>query len=133
MTALEKRLITERYMRLVRENYHILRTDGRARPLKRRRGLRSLEKWLTVIEEVCASLRSRSGKSAARARHDWLIARTITIWVFGEGSEASLQTQLTGPRTLNRRYVDGMMEAAVRAIEEAADEAGLLDGPVGKG
>ena len=62
----------------------------------------------------------------ARARHDWLVARTIELMIFSDAGGEALRNHLTGPRALNQRYVDGMAEAAVKAVEAAAEEAGLF-------
>ena len=130
MTAQEKWMTTIRCMELVRANYHLLRGDGayRTGDLRRRRRLRALEKWMEAIDKAYGELRMRRGKSQARARHDWLVARAIELMVFDNAGGEALRTHLSGPRPLNQRYVDGIAEAAVKAVEKAAEEAGLLRG-----
>ena len=125
MTAQEKWTATLRYMQLVRANYMQLKRDGRVKIGMRQRN-QKLMKWLEVIESVFRQLRSREGKSMARARKDWLIARTIEIMVFKSKENLNMRTDLTGPRPLSRSYVDALAEEAVRAIAEQAEKAGLL-------
>ena len=128
MTAQEKWMTTIRCMELVRANYHLLRSDGgcRAGEIRRRRRIRALERWLEAIDRAYAELRVRRGKSQARARHDWLVARAIELMVFDNADGKALRTHLSGPRPLNQRYLDGIAEAAVKAVEKAAEEMGLL-------
>ena len=125
MTAQEKWVMTIRNMQQVRVNYRLL---CRERKLKMGRGPRHprLMKWLEAVEAAYTALRSRKGKSAARARKDWLIARTIEMMVF-EGGKSGLKTGLTGQRrVLSQQYVDRMAEEALRMIMKEAWEAGLL-------
>lgn len=128
MTTQEKWMTTVRWMELVQANYHLLRAGGAPRPgdMRRRRRLRMLEKWLEAVEQAHAELRVRRGKSQARARRDWLIARAIELMVFDQAGTTALRTHLSGPRPLNQRYVDGIAEAAVKAVEAAAEASGLL-------
>ena len=125
MTAQEKWVMTIRNMQQVRANYRLL---CRERKLKMGRGPQHprLMKWLEAVEAAYAALRSRKGKSAARARKDWLIARTIEIMVFSSDRNLNMRTDLTGPRALTRQYVDSLAEAAVLAIEAEAEKRSLL-------
>ena len=125
VTAQEKWVMTIRNMQQVSVNYRLL---CRERKLKMGRGPRHprLMKWLEAVEAAYAALRSRKGKSAARARKDWLIARTIEIMVFSSDRNLNMRTDLTGPRALTRQYVDSLAEAAVLAIEAEAEKRGLL-------
>ena len=125
MTAQEKWVMTIRYMQQVRANYVHLKRDGRVKMGRRQRNQR-LSQWMEVIEAVYHQLREKKGKSSARARRDWLIARTIEIMVFKGAMNLNMRTDLTGPRPLTRSYVDSLAEAAILAIEEKAEEAGLL-------
>lgn len=126
MTVQEKRVHTEKCMRLVRENYRTLKYGRTMGDAGRRQKMHALRRWLAAIEEAYASLRQREGKSAARARHDWLVARAIELTVFDGGTQQTLCSHLSGPRMLNRRYVGAIEEAALKAIQQAAEEAGLL-------
>lgn len=125
MTAQEKWVLTIRYMQLVKANYEQLRQDRRVKIGRQQRN-QKLSKWLTVIESVYRRLRSREGKSMARARKDWLVARTIEIMVFSGKANLNMRTDLTGPRPLSRSYVDALAEEAIRTIAAQAEEAGLL-------
>lgn len=126
MTAQEKWVMTIRYMQHVRVNYKHLKQDGRVKIGRRQRNQR-LSRWLEAIETVYERLRSRKGKSMARARKDWLIARTIEIMVFSGDQNLNMRTDLTGPRPLTRSYVDSLSEEAILAIEAQAEEMGLLE------
>ena len=125
VTTQEKWTATLRYMQLVRANYRNLKQDGRVKIGRRQRN-EQLLKWKEVIESVYGRLRSREGKSMARARRDWLVARTIEIMVFRSREQMNMRTDLTGPRPLNRSYVDALAEEGIKAIVEQAEKAGLL-------
>ena len=125
MTTQEKWVLTNRNIQQVRVNYGLLMRERKMKMGKRHRHPK-LMKWLEAIEEVHRALKSRGGKSAARARRDWLIARTIEIMVFSSNGNLNLRTDLTGPRPLTRQYVDSLAEAAVRLIEAEAEKRGLL-------
>ncbi len=128
MTSQEKRIITEQYVRLIRENMHLLREREGIGRYRMRGRLRILMKWLEVINGVYRQLRRSEGKSGAKARHDQLIARTIELMVYEEGS-GILSTRLTGRRrVLSKQYVDRMADEAFREIAQAAEQAGLLGG-----
>lgn len=131
MTAQEKWVMTLKCMQLVRVNHALLLRERKLRMGRRQRHVR-LMKWLEAIEAVQAELKKRSGKSAARARHDWLLARAIEIMVFRGELDLDMRTDLAGPRPLSKKYVDSLAEAAVRAIEAKAEEMGLL-GQAGAG
>ena len=125
VTAQEKWIMTMRNIQQVRVNYRLL---CRERKLRMGRGHKHprLMKWLEAIEAVHKQLKRRQGKSAARARKDWLIARTIEIMVFSCDKNLNMRTDLTGPRPLSRQYVDSLAEEAVLAIEAEAEKMGLL-------
>ena len=125
MTAQEKWEMTIRNMQQVRMNYGLLCRERKLKMGCRRRHP-GMMKWLDAIEAAYKALRCRKGKSAARARKDWLIARTIEIMVFSCDKNLNMRTDLTGPRPLTRQYVDSLAEAAVLAIEEEAEKRGLL-------
>lgn len=128
MTEQEKWATTERYMRLVRANYPLICRDetGQRGSAPRRQQAARLKSWLSAIELACEKLKSKEGKSQARARHDWLVARTIEMIVREQVSDEALRLHLTGPRKLNRRYTDEMREEGLRAVKAAAEACGLL-------
>ena len=126
MTSQEKWVTTLRYMQQLRLNYSRLKRDGRVKPGGRQRNQR-LTRWLEAVEEVYRRLRSREGKSMARARKDWLIARTIEIMVFNGEMNLNMRTDLAGPRPLTRSYVDALAEQAILAVEAQAEEMGLFE------
>lgn len=128
MTEQEKWETTERHMRMVSANYMlVLKGDnGRNRNFLRRQQLTRLRRWLSAIEVACERLRRREGKSSAKARHDWLVARTIEMTVHERVTDEELRAHLTGPRMLNRRFTEEMRAEGVRAVKAAAEEAGLL-------
>ena len=125
MTAQEKWVTTIRNMQQVRVNYKLLCRERKLKMGSRRRHP-VMMKWLEAIEEAYRELRARRGKSAARARKDWLVARTIEIMVFSSEKNLNMRTDLTGPRPLTRQYVDSLAAEAVRAIEAKAEEKGLI-------
>lgn len=124
MTAQEKWVMTIRYMRQVRANYTRLNRDRKKMGGRQRN--QKLYQWLEAIEEVYRQLRSRKGKSSARARRDWLVARSIEIMVFNGEMNLNMRTDLAGPRPLTRSYVDALEEAAILAVEAQAEKMGLL-------
>ncbi len=129
MTEQEKRQKTMRYLRLIRTNYRILkRREETVDDLsdKNRRETTQI-RWLMAAEAASRLLKDKEGKSRARVRHDWLVARTLEITVFQNTSGERLRAQLAGPRMLNQRYVRQMLEEAVKAVQAAAERAGLFN------
>lgn len=128
MTEQEKWETTERYMRLVRTNYMLVLKgeQGRSGSILRRQQLTRLRRWLSAIEVTCERLRRKEGKSPAKARHDWLVARTIQMTVHEQVSDDELRAHLTGPRMLNRRFTEEMRAEGIRAVKAVAEESGLL-------
>ena len=129
MTAHEKWMMTNRYIRLVREKYPLLSRAGGAKMGRRARN-ETLCRWLEVINRVHDRLRGRKGKSMARAKRDWLVARTIEMLVFERLAAVEMQQSLTGPRPVTRQYLDALIEEAVMAIRDEAETAGLLGGEI---
>lgn len=128
MTLQEKYGRTIQWMRLVSANYQVLKYGGAGRRAEgdRRRTIRQLEKWLRLIEDVVKNLKRSAGKSSAKARKDRLVARVIEMAVFEQAGNEKLRLYLTGPRPLNQRYVDKLMEEAIWEILGAAIRGGLL-------
>ncbi len=128
MTRQDQWVMTVNCVKLVRANYRLLREGGSLRATGvRRRQLRRLGRWLTVIDGVYAGLRRQRGKSGARARQDWLIARTIEMMVYDNADGERMRRHLAGPRMLNEQYVGRLTDAAIREIQAAAEEAGLFE------
>lgn len=128
MTEQEKWKMTVQYMQQVRVNYHLLRTDGSGRNIRRLQRMNVLLKWQEVIMRTYMKLKDRKGKSSARARHDWLVARAIELTVFEQAEGEMLRRNLCGSRLHTESYVLRMQEAAVQAVKEEAEECGLFDG-----
>ncbi len=126
VTAQEKWVMTIKYMQAVRANYAVLSRNSRQVKMGGRMRHQKLARWLEAAEAVYRDLRSKEGKSSARARHDWLVARTLEIMVFKGEMNLNMRRDLTGPRALNRQYVDALAEAAILAVEAKAEEMGLL-------
>lgn len=125
MTAQEKWAATIRYMQLVRANYVALkRRSGPKMGSRQRLGVQ--RKWFETIERVYARLRCREGKSAARAKHDQLVARTIEMMVFDQMRISDMRTQLTVRRTHTKEYIDRLAEEAILEIEAQAERDGLI-------
>lgn len=129
MTEQEKRQKTMRYLRLIRSNYRLLKREEETvvELSDKNRRVAAQIRWLTAAEEACRLLKEKGGKSRARIRHDWLVARTLEITVYQNTGGERLRAQLAGPRMLNQRYVRQMLEAAVRAVQAAAERAGLFN------
>lgn len=128
MTKQEKWTRTWQCMRLVQGHYRRLQEDA-DRPgltVEQRRQYAVLKKWMQVMEEVKETLRKRTGKSAARARHDWLVAHTLDLTVFQNIDGERLRTQLTGHRPVTVRYAQDLLDQAALAVQEAAEKKGLL-------
>lgn len=128
MTEREKWEMTEKYMKLVSANYLLVLKGFRekSRNMQRRQQLARLRRWLSVIEVTLERLKRKEGKSPAKARHDWLVARTIEMMVREQASDEDLREYLTGPRRLNSRFTKGMREEGIRAVKAVAEESGLL-------
>ena len=126
MTKHEKWTMTLQRMQLVRRHYLLLRSSCR-HPGAAQRRLRALEPWLTVVDRTILRLKDRRGKSGARARQDWLIARTIEMLIYENAEEEQLRLYLTGQRALSLAYVRKLAVQAALALQEEADSAGLFD------
>lgn len=128
MTAQEKWVMTIRCMETVRANYHMLRGDKPpARiDIRRRQRIRSLYKWRDAIDDAYRRLRSRRGKSAARARHDWLTARMLSLMVYEAASPQTIRVSLAPGREVHERFSDALMQCAIKAVVESAEEKGLF-------
>jgi hypothetical protein len=126
MTAQEKWDATMYYMNLVGENYTRIKKGETYRIThgKDRQEVQNIRRWCRVIEGVYRTLRFRTGKSAARAQRDWLIARRIEMMMLGSGMQAGKMK--SGRHTLNQRYVDELTREAVLAVQKAAQAEGLL-------
>ena len=127
MTAQEKWDATMYYMNLVGENYTRIKKGEAYRIThgKDRREVQNIRRWCRVIEGVYRTLRIRTGKSAARAQRDWLIARRIESMMLG-GDGAQTGQMMSGRYALNQRYVDELTRKAVLAVQKAAQAEGLL-------
>ncbi|MBQ2956215.1 MAG: hypothetical protein IJE08_07125 [Clostridia bacterium] len=127
MTKQEQWLKTLRALHLIRKNYTALRAGNsyRLTGLKRRQ-MRELIRWLTVVDRVYDRLRRKKNKSPARARQDWLIARVIELTIYSDLDEERIRQHLTGPRPLTHAYIGKLTEAAALEIQAAAAEEGLF-------
>lgn len=127
MTRFERERATIQYMNKVRKNYWLLkRKGGKGAQARRSERYRLLADWLEAIENTYRALRRREGKSAARMKHDWLVARTLELMVFDGADREKIRQALSWPRPVTEQYVDALVEDVIRAIEEKAQEAGLL-------
>ena len=128
MTAQEKWVLTIRCIEAVRANYHLLRErELPARiDVRRRQRIRSLSKWRDAIDDAYRALRSRRGKSAARARHDWLVARMLALMVYEAASPQTIRRSLSPGREVHERYSDALGEYAIKAVVESAEKRGLF-------
>lgn len=129
MTEQEKWDVTERYLRLVRANYTLLLKEerGRGGSALHRRQMNRLKRWLSAVETAREQLKRKEGKSSAKARRDWLVARTLEMTVIEQASDEELRMHLTGSRKLNRRFTDDMRREGIRAVKTVAEAFGLLD------
>ncbi len=125
MTAQEKWVMTMQYMELVRANYHLL--HERAADIRHARRVQGLRKWREAIDRAYRKLREKRGKSAARARHDWLVARMLELMVFDAASEQAILCSITPGKTVHQRYADALRESAIKAVVQSAQEMGLLE------
>lgn len=127
MNACERISRTLFYVRKVREHYCLLqRKGGKGQQMRRQERYRLLADWLEVIENANKDLRSRAGKSAAKAKHDWLISRVIEMMIYDGMGQREMQIQLTGFRPVTAGYVETLKKEALRVIQKKAEEAGLL-------
>lgn len=119
--------MTIRYIELVRANYHLLHEKSpSAAKIRRTRSVQGLRPWKEAIDRAYRKLRDKRGKSAARARHDWLVARMLELMVFDAASDQAIRYSLTPGKTVHQRYADVMRESAIKAVEQSAQEMGLL-------
>lgn len=128
MTEQEKWRMTVQYMQQVRANYHLLRADGSGRNVRRLQRLNVLTRWQEVIRRAYMKLKDRKGKSSARARHDWLVARSIELMVFEQTAWEEVRQNLSGGRSHTQQYALRFQEAAIQAIKEEAEVCGLFEG-----
>ena len=128
MTAQEKWVRTIYYMKLVCANYTRIRKGEAYRITggKDRREIQEMRKWCRAIDRALRTLRLRKGKSAARARRDWLVAHLIESLMLGGEDGERIRRDISGHYLLNRRYMDAMWKEAVAAVQKAAQEEGLL-------
>jgi hypothetical protein len=127
MTAQEKWIMTIRYMEMVRANYHLLHEcRPSAAEIRYARRMHGLRKWREAIDAAYRKLREKRGKSAARARHDWLVARMLELMVFDAASDQMIRHSITPGKTVHQRYADALKESAVRAVMLSAEGMGLL-------
>ncbi len=124
MTRQEKWVMTIRCMELVRSNYHLL--HGSAPSMRHARHRHTLLKWKAAIDDAYKMLRERKGKSAARARHDWLVARMLTLMVYEAEDSGAIRCSLSPGRTVHQRYADALSESAIMAVMESAEKMGLI-------
>ena len=124
MTRQEKWIMTIRCMELVRSNYHLL--HGNAPSMRHARQIHTIMKWKAAIDDACKALRERKGKSAARARHDWLVARMLMLMVYEAEDSGAIRRSLSPGKTVHQRYADALSESAVMAVLESAEKLGLL-------
>ena len=128
MTAQEKWVMTIRCMEAVRANYHLLRErELPARiDLRRRQRIRGLYKWRDAIDDAYRSLRSKRGKSAARARHDWLTARMLSLMVYEAASPQTIRISLAPGRQVHERFSEALTQCAIQAVVQSAEAKGLF-------
>lgn len=115
------------YMSRVQKNYWLLkRKGGKGAQTRRSERYRLLADWLEVIENTFRALRRREGKSSARIKHDWLMARTLELMVFDGADREKIRQALSWPRPVTYGYVEALVKDAVGAVAEKAQEAGLI-------
>lgn len=91
-----------------------------------RQRMHNVIKWKEAIDNAYRALREKRGKSAARARHDWLIARMLELMVYEAADDRAIRRSLAPGRVVHQRYADALSEAAIKAVMESAERLGLL-------
>ena len=84
--------------------------------------------WFESIRATFFRLSDREGKSVNRWRHERLVARALQLYVFEKADADMMAALLSGPRTLSRQYVSGVLKEGVREVMADAEKAGLFEG-----